>query len=104
MDAMNPLVSVCFRFTGLFKHPCGSILSNMDICFCFFDGHKFLSPLYLSFAETLELAGNDLTGVIVEGSDLCDQRGEGFGDLKILTTDCAVPEPQVVCDCCTSCS
>ena len=80
-------------------HHCGSILSDMSI---FLAGIDF-SMINL-LAENLELAGNDLTGVISEGSDLCNQRGEGFGDLKILTTDCAVPEPQVVCDCCTSCS
>lgn len=52
--------------------------------------------------ETLELAGNDLTGVIAVGSELCNQRGEGFGDLKVLTTDCTTQE--VVCECCTLCA
>jgi hypothetical protein len=47
--------------------------------------------------DILELQANELTGNI--SSALCSRVGEGFNDLKVLTTDC----DEVPCDCCTEC-
>ena len=52
-------------------------------------------------AEKLELHNNDLVGSVSE--EICNRRGEGFGDIQVLTVDCLGDPPEVSCACCTNC-
>lgn len=57
----------------------------------------------LTLLRRLYLFRNDLSGSILFDEPLCGLRTENFGKLDTIYTDCLGDDPEVQCDCCTSC-
>jgi hypothetical protein len=90
-------------FSGIIPNDFALLSSLRELLVVFFvvrfsctalTGYSYFSFFY-STLETLELHENDFTGSVPV--ELCDRRGDGFFDLKVLTVD----EDDVTCDCCT---
>lgn len=60
------------------------------------------SPNVLASIREIRLEFNDLNGSILLGSNLCNLVDPE--KLTTLRTDCAEPNPEVICSCCTGCS
>lgn len=59
------------------------------------------SPTVLGSLKELRLEFNNLGGSILSGSNMCNLVGDT--KLETLRTDCAEPNPEVLCQCCTQC-
>jgi uncharacterized protein YjbI with pentapeptide repeats len=84
-------------------------LLNQTLTHLVLENNDFFGPLPSAFdvlapnLKQLILHGNRLTGEILQGGALCNNRGDSFFDINNLTSDCEGPNIEVVCECCTYC-